>query len=65
MTSIELDRLRDEFAMTAMGMFSFDAAEVKLLETGVRPNHELAAKVCYDAADAMMAERARRKSVKK
>ncbi len=49
--------LRDQFAMQAMRAFSSDKEEMRKLERGTEPLYDVAAKVCYKIADAMMLER--------
>lgn len=48
------------FARQAMGAFKFSEANLIQLQRGERPDHNLAARTCFDAADAMMAELKRR-----
>lgn len=47
--------LRDYFAAQAIRMFSLNDAEV------AKPRHDIAARFCYDLADAMLAEREKSK----
>ena len=51
--------LRDKFADSAIKLFPFDKENIKQLQAGGQPQHELVAKYCYELADAMLAERER------
>lgn len=50
----------DRCAIQAMGLFSLDNDEIRKFTKGEKPNHPLMANFCYDAAQAMVAERRRR-----
>lgn len=58
-TNLNVD-IRDWFASQALHQFSLSDLEVFRLQHGTRPDFELIARFCYDTADAMMAERAKR-----
>lgn len=49
--------LRDMFAAQAISLFPLSEGDLRALENGVRPDHKLVSKFCYELADAMMAER--------
>lgn len=51
--------LRDYFAGKAIGLFAIEKEDLQKLNAGIRPDHKIAAKFCYDLADAMIAERER------
>lgn len=53
-------RLRDLFAGRALGLFPLSDQNLAALQNGRRPNHALVARFCYDAADALIAERKKR-----
>ncbi len=53
--------LRDWFAGRAINLFSLtDAKADELVEGTMLPRHDIAAKFCYNLADAMIAERDKR-----
>lgn len=49
------------YAGKAMRLFSVDQKALDKLERGERPNHQLAAKFCFDLAEAMITEAEKRK----
>lgn len=62
MTADELE-LRDFFATQFLMMFDLDEKCLEnLYDKGNKPDHAWVAKFCYDGADAMLAERARRQT---
>lgn len=56
----QLNALRDMYAGGAMGLFSMDEKNVTGLLAGETFDHQLVARFCFDLADAMIAERAKR-----
>ena len=49
--------LRDYFAGRAMTLFPFDEEDIAMLQSGIKPQHNIVAKFCYDLANAMIEER--------
>lgn len=47
---------REYFAAKALTLFPLDKADIVLLQSGRPPDHELVAKFCVCAADALLAE---------
>ena len=58
-----IDDLRDWFAGQAMHLFLVTSKDLIELKNGGQPDHRFMARFCYDLANAMVAERLKRKAL--
>lgn len=60
-SSSDDDEFHQHMLIQALGLFEMDDECVEMLQHGQYPQHELVVKFCYGIADAMLAERVKRR----